>query len=111
MKLKDITGRLNLDIKAGQNALEADVTGGYVGDLLSDVLANAKKGNVWITLHTHLNIIAVASSKEISGIIIVNGRVPEQETLKKAEDEGIPILVTKMSAYNVVCRLHELGVN
>ena len=110
MKLEDLAKALNLDVKAGKTLLEREVTGGYAGDLLSDVLANSKKGNIWITLHTHVNIVAVASAKELSGIITVNGRIPEEETLQRAEKEGIPVMVTSVSAYQVVCRLYDLGV-
>ena len=81
MKIKDIVKTLDLEVISGEEFLESEVTGGYAGDLLSDVLANSEKGNIWITLQVHQNIIAVASSKELSGIIIVNGRKPEEETL------------------------------
>lgn len=110
MKLTDLVEALNLAVKTGKNLLEREVTGGYAGDLLSDVLANARKGNVWITLQTHMNIVAVASAKELSGILIVNGRKPEEATLRKAEEEEIPIMISSLSTYNVVSRLCELGV-
>ena len=76
MKIKDIIKALELRIISGEAYIERNVTGGYAGDLLSDVLANSKEGNLWITLQIHQNIIAVASAKELSGIIIVNGRKP-----------------------------------
>ncbi len=110
MKIKDIIKALDLEIKTGKDLLEREVTGGYAGDLLSDVLANSEKGNIWITLQIHLNVVAVASVKELSGIIIVNGRKPEEETLKKAEEERIPIMVSGLSTYKIVGRLYELGV-
>jgi predicted transcriptional regulator len=110
MKLKEIATTLSLVIKAGENLLDRDVTGGYAGDMLSDVLAHAESGNIWITLQTHANIVAVASTKELAGIIIVNGRTPEDETLRKAEDQGIPIMITSLSTYSIVGRLNELGV-
>ena len=108
--LKHLAESLNLAVKAGKNELDRTVTGGYAGDLLSDVLAHARSGDVWITLQTHNNIVAVASAKEICGIIIVNNRSPEEATLRKADEERIPILVSPLSTYDVVCRLSELGV-
>ena len=65
--------------------------------MLSDVLTNADKGNIWVTMQIHPNVMAVASSKDLSGIIIVNGRKPEAEMLKKAEaekdsDTGEPVV-------------------
>lgn len=110
MTLKQVVAALDLAVKSGADLLERKVTGGYAGDLLSDVLAHAREGQVWITLQTHTNIVAVGSTKEVCGIILVNGRTPEEATLRKAEEERIPILVSSLSTYDVVCRLCELGV-
>jgi len=110
MKLTEIKNELNLSVKSGTDLLDREVAGGYVSDMLSDVLANAKRGNIWITLQTHLNIIPVASMKEISGIIIVNGRQPDEDTLKKAEEEKVPVLGTTLSAFQVVGKLYKLGI-
>ena len=110
MKIKDIVKTLDLQVISGDELLEREVTGGYTGDLLSDVLANSKEGNLWITIQIHQNIIAVASSKELSGIIIVNGRKPEEETLKSAQIEKIPVIISNLLTYEVVGRLYEIGI-
>ena len=110
MKIKDIVKPLGLKVISGEKFLEREVTGGYAGDLLSDVLANSKKGNIWVTLQIHQNIIAVASSKELSGIIIVNRRKPEEETLKKAKEEKIPVMISSLLTYEVAGRLYEIGI-
>ncbi len=110
MKIRDIVKTLGLKVISGEKFLEREVTGGYAGDLLSDALANSKKGNIWITLQIHQNIIAVASSKELSGIIIVNGRKPEEETLKKAKEEKIPVMISNLLTYEIAGRLYEIGI-
>lgn len=108
MTLNEIIKEFNLEIKTKAFALDPDVTGGYVGDLLSDVMANAKEGNLWITIQRHQNVIAVASLKELSGIILANNREPEEETLKKAEEEDVVIMVTGLSAFEIAGRLYNL---
>lgn len=110
MKLKEIVDALLLEVKAGSSKLKKEVTGGYISDLLSDVMANSKDGHIWITLQTHQNIVAVAVLKELSGIILVNNRTPDPETLKKAEDEGLPIMVSSLPAFEIVGRLYTLGL-
>ena len=110
MKIKDIIKALDLRIISGEELIERKVTGGYAGDLLSDVLGNSKEGNIWITLQIHQNIIAVASSKELSGIIIVNGRKPEEETLMRAKEEKIPIMVSDLLTFEIAGRLYEIGI-
>ena len=88
----DIVKIFGLQIRTGKDRLQEEVTGGYASDLLSDVIAHSRKGNIWITIQTHPNIVAVAAMKELSGIILTGGREPDVDTLQKAEEEGIPIL-------------------
>lgn len=108
MKISDIITGLDLKVISGQNGLSNVVTGGYVSDLLSDVMGNAKEGQVWITLQTHQNIIAVGSLKDISAIIIVKGFVPEADTIIKSNIENIPLLSTELDTFNITGRLYEL---
>jgi len=108
--LHHIAESLKLAVATGEEWMDREVRGGYASDLLSDVLAHARKGNVWITLQIHPNIAAVASAKELCGIIIVQGRTPEAETLRKAAEEHLPIMVSPLSTYDLACRLGELGV-
>ncbi len=108
MKLAETVEKLNLKVVTGEENLGAEVTGGYTSDLLSDVIANSKEGNLWITLQTHQNIIAVAKLKDLSGIIIVNNREPDEDTLQKAKEENVPLLVSEEMAYEVSGKLYEL---
>lgn len=110
MKMKDVLDRLELKVAAGEKGLDREVSDGYCGDLLSDVMGNAAQGAAWITVQSHQNIVAVAVLRELAAIILVNGRVPDEETKAKAEEEGIPVLVTPLSAYQVAGRLYELGI-
>ncbi len=108
MKITDILTELDLKIISGHKGLSNEITGGYVSDLLSDVIGNAKEGQVWITLQTHQNIIAVGSLKDISAIIIVKGFVPETATIEKSNIENIPLLSTELDTFNITGRLFEL---
>jgi hypothetical protein len=110
VKLTELIEKLNLDVRSAKAKLDREVTGGYASDLLSDVLANGKEGNIWVTLQVHHNIVAVASMKDLAGIILVNGREPEQETVEKAEAENLVIMVTEMPTFELVGRLYSLGV-
>ncbi len=108
MKIKEIAKHINLDVKTCLTCIENDVTGVYVSDLLSDVMANSKVGNLWVTLQTHLNIITVSKVKDLSGIIIVNGRSPDANTLKNAEEENVLIAITELSCFETAGRLYGL---
>jgi serine kinase of HPr protein (carbohydrate metabolism regulator) len=108
MKLKEIVEKLQLKVLAGQDKLDTEVTGGYTSDLLSDVMANSKAKNLWITLQTHQNIIAVAKLRDLAGIIIINNRKPDEETLQKAKEENVPLLCTGEIAFKITGKLYDL---
>jgi predicted transcriptional regulator len=111
MTVSDIVKSFDLKIKTGKNRLNEEVTGGYAGDLLSDVIAHSRKGSIWVTIQTHPNIVAVASMKELVGIILAGGREPDADTLKKAEEEEIPILISPLFTYEVVGKLYQMGIS
>ena len=110
MDLQEIAEHLSLEVKTPELSLKREVTGGYVSDLLSDVIGNTHEGNVWVTLQIHLNIVAVATLKGLSGIILVNNRKPDADTLKRAVAENIPILTSPLPTFELVGRLYALGL-
>ncbi len=111
MKVSEIVNFLGLETKAVKDRLLEEVTGGYASDLLSDVIAHTRKGNIWVTIQTHPNIVAVATMKELAGIILTGGREPDAETVQKAEEEGIPILVSPLFTFELVGRLYQKGIS
>jgi hypothetical protein len=106
MKLSELVKELGLKVRAASENMEVEVTGGYVGDLLSDVMGNAREGQVWITRQTHQNIVAVANLKELAGIILVNGCEPAPETVDKAKEVGVPILVSDLKAFELAGKVY-----
>ena len=111
MKLNEIVETLDLDVRVGADRLDVEVTGGYASDLLSDVLANSEEGNIWITLQLHQNIVAIASIKGLAGIVLINDRQPAEETVSKAEEEKIPIMISSLPAFELIGRLYKMGIS
>ena len=110
MTVKEMAERAELEVLVGADGLDVEVIGGYAADLLSTVMANAKEGNVWVTWHVHPNIVAAALIVKLAAIILVSGRQPEQETVQKAQQEGVPILVSSLPAFEIIGRLHGMGI-
>lgn len=111
MNLNDIVQNLGLEVRVSKPDMSTPVTGGYVSDLMSDVLAHGREGDLWVTLQTHQNTIAVASLKGLAGIILVNSREPDANTLQKAKEENIAVLVSNLPAFELVGLLHNLGLS
>ncbi len=110
MTIRDIQESLGLLLCSPGESLDREVTGGYAGDLLSDVMAHSRPGQVWVTIQVHVNVVAVASLKEHAAIIMVNGRKPAPDTLERASGEKITILSSTLTAFELIGRLHEIGV-
>ncbi len=108
MTLATIIENLGLEVKSASGDLTHEITGAYVSDLLSDVMANSKEGQLWVTLQVHPNIVAVATLKDLAGIILVNGREAEKETIERAEEEKIPLMTTRLATFQLAGKLYGL---
>jgi len=108
MQVKDILTILDLKVIGGSNGIDREITGGYTSDLLSDVMGHAENGNIWITLQTHKNVIAIASLKELAAVIIVKGLEPDSDLLAQSEEEGIPVLGSDDPAFEITGKLYNL---
>ena len=108
MKVSDLVEKFGLAIWSGRSGLNREVTGGYASDLLSDVMGNAQEGQVWITLQTHQNVMAIASLKDLAAVIIINDHEPDEETIVRSEEEGIPLLGTSWTAFDMAGRLYKV---
>jgi predicted transcriptional regulator len=107
MKVIELVEKAGLTVYAG-NGLDNQISGGYVSDLLSDVMGNAQEGNIWITLQNHMNVLAICSLKEMAGVILVKGIKPSQELIDKALEENIPLLGTKEQTFEIAGKVYAL---
>jgi predicted transcriptional regulator len=107
MKVSELVKELNLKVFSGGEGLNREISGGYVSDLLSDVMGNAAEGEVWVTLQTHRNVVAIASLKELACVLLVGSLEPEQNTIEHSNEEGIPVLGTELSTFEIVGLLYQ----
>ena len=83
MIVKELAEYYGLKVAAGAEGLDREVRRGYCGDLLSDVMANAPIGCVWLTVQGHQNIVAVALLREMAAVVLTGGREPEPQTVAR----------------------------
>ena len=111
MKLSEIVERLGLENLTPELPLDGrEVAGGHVSDLLSDVLANAPRNGVLVTIQVHMNVLAVAAHAGLTAVIFAAGREPEPPVRAKAVEEQIPLLRSTASAFDIVGELFALGI-
>ncbi len=108
MKVRDLVEAMNLTVYSGENNLDTEITGGYASDLLSDVMGFAKEGEVWITIQTHKNVMAIASLKELACVVLVKGSKPDEDMLEQAKNEEIPVLGTAEETFETVGKIYTL---
>lgn len=112
MNLNEIITNLNLKVLTETKDFAAiQPSGGYCADLLSCVMAGAKTGNLWVTLQSHINIVAVAALTDCAAIIITEDANPEPEVIEKANAQGVTLLATPQDNYRIVAQLSALGIH
>ncbi len=89
---------------------DRDVTGVFISDMISDVMAGAKSGNLWLTVQTHKSIIPAANLVDVSAIIITSGKEVPQETIELATKHDIAVLSTELPTFDIVGKLYSLGI-
>ena len=108
MTLREMAAALELTIVSDTAALDEPLAGGYVSDLLSHVMGQAKAGQVWVTMQGHQNVVAVASLVGLGAVIVTSGVMPEELTVTKAIDQEVALCMTNLSTYEVAGRLYQL---
>jgi hypothetical protein len=111
MTLQEIVAQLNLTcLTKPRDFSTVRIRSGYASDLLSCVMAGARYHGVWVTLQSHSNIVAVAALLELNAVIITENARPDQDTIEKANEEGVNLFLTDKPTFWVVGKLWEMGV-
>lgn len=106
MTLLEIADRMGLEILAGAPLGDRTVAGGFCGDLLSNVLAAARPGDLWITIQHHANVVGVAQVAGLSGVLLAADVQPAESVVAKADELGVVLLRSPRSAFELAGRLH-----
>jgi hypothetical protein len=111
MNLQEIITKLDLTVfTSPRNFSERKPQGGYASDLLSCVMAGAQPENIWVTLQSHMNVVAVAALREVSAVIITENAQPEADVITKANEQGVVLLGTPEAGYQIIGKLWEMGI-
>lgn len=106
MTLKELVKGIEAEVVTGEERLGEKVTGVYVSDLLSDVMGHAREGEVWLTIQTHTNVVAVALLLNLAAVVFTAGAKPDALTIEKAKEEGTVLLTTNLSTFETAGRLY-----
>jgi predicted transcriptional regulator len=108
--IKNICEKINAKVIAGNDQIDREISGVYICDLLSWVMSHANKGDAWITVMSHANVVAVASLLDLGCIIVPEDIKMDEDAIKKANEEGIPLLSTSMNSYEIAVELSKMDL-
>lgn len=108
MKVQELAERLEL--KPATKMFDRDVTGVYISDMVSDVIANAKAGDLLVTAQAHSNVIAAANLIDACAIVITQGKALGDDVVKMAEKAEIAVFTTALNRWQMATKLYEAGV-
>ena len=100
----------NLDLKVLSKFEHRNVSGVFVSDMLSDVMAGAKSGDLWLTIQTHKSIVPAANLVDVSAVVITSGKQVPLDTIDLASKYDIAVLSSDVSTFELVGKLYELGL-
>lgn len=109
MNLQTLINSLDLEVLSPGHGADA-VEHVFVGDILSHALGRAPVGAVWITVQVHQNVVAVAMVRGFTAILLAEGRRPAVDTVERARAEGVALLVSPLSGYELAGRCWEMGL-
>ena len=107
MTANELAEKLGLERLTGPADGKA-VQGCYVCDLLSLCMSKVQEGDVWITVQTNINIVAIAVLTELSCIVVAENMQVADDVLAKADEEGIMIFRSGKSAYELAAAVSKL---
>ena len=107
MTINDLAQACGWKLLAGEEGIDNQVDGCYIGDLLSWVMGRAQSGNVWLTVMGNLNASAVAALADTSGIVLCEDAALDQDAKKRADMQGIPVFSCEENLYQTAIKVYE----
>lgn len=81
---------------------------GYAGDLLSWVMSHAKRQCAWMTVLSHVNVIAVAVMAEVSAVVVCEKAEVTPEVIRVAQEQRVNLLQTEDDEAGFCIRLQKI---
>jgi hypothetical protein len=113
MRLKEIRQALDAQwISKAKNADsdEQEVLSCQASDLISDILSLRGPGSLLLTGLTNTQVIRTADILDFVAICFVRGKLPQPETIRLAEEKGIPLLATPHLMFEACGLLYDRGL-
>ena len=109
MNLSELCEKLSLTVIADGGNMTAGYDGVYAGDLLSRAMSHVEADNLWITIMSNINVIAVASLTEAAAVILAEDVELVPEALEAAREKEITVLSSSLTVYELCVKISEIA--
>ena len=110
MKLREVQKLLEAKVLAGEEFLDRQIETCCGSDMMSDVLAFTKRNTLLCTGLTNMQVVRTADMTELSGLVFVRGKVPDEEIVEAAAEDMLPVLVTEHTLFEACVILYAAGI-
>ena len=110
MKLSEVKDILNGKIISGESKLDEEVDAAFGSDLMSDVLAFVEERVLLLTGLMNPQVVRTAEMMDISAIVFVRGKTPDESIIELAKSKDMVIITTDYSMYVASGKLYSNGL-
>ena len=110
MKLREVQKLLEAKVLAGEEFLDRQIETCCGSDMMSDVVAFTKRSTLLCTGLTNMQVVRTADMTELSGLVFVRGKVPDEEIVEAAAEDMLPVLVTEHTLFEACGILYAAGI-
>lgn len=110
MTLQEITNLLEAEVLTRETDMDKPIPCAFASDLISDILMCTKEPTLLLTGLANTQVIRLSDMIDISAIVFVRGKQPNQELIEMAEERGLPLLRTKLTMYRSSGLLFNAGL-
>jgi hypothetical protein len=110
VRLDEIRRILEAEVVSGGYDGSVEAQAGCGADLLSDVLAFTHSGSLLLTGLVNPQVMVTAEVAGIVAVVFVRGKHPPPETVRRAEERGVPLMSTHYTMFEACGRLYAAGL-
>jgi predicted transcriptional regulator len=110
MYLHEIREILDAAVICGGDHLDREVHSACGSDFMSDVLAYVKDQAVLLTGLVNPQVIRTADMMDMTCIVFVRGKAPDEGMIALAEERDIVLMCSKERMYNACGKLYLAGL-
>jgi|SRR3990172_1000431 len=108
MKVSELKQEIGLELL--NKLFDREVTGVFISDMVSDIIAGLAPGSLLVTIQTHNNLIATANLVDASAVVFVRGKKPDEDIIQLGNRAELSLLSTELDAWNLALKLSEAGL-